>query len=309
MESLQGIKSRLKAVKSVGQITKAMEVVSATKMRKAQEIALATRPYAFEALRLLAKLSRHVSDEMLYTKKRPVERTLLIVIASDKGLAGSFNAQVFRMADTFLTREQSEGRFVGIIAVGKRAIQYAQRKGVEIVGEFSGFGDYATLVAVEPFVQRVTSTFEEGTYDQVIAISAHFRTALKQETLTRHILPIDASHIIETIREIVPAHGRFSGQTSFQIPTELDREIDYIFEPSAKEVFENLLPHLVRMQIFHIMLEANASEHSARRVAMKTASDNAEDLTESLSLIFNKARQANITRELIEITSTQNALS
>ncbi|MCX6712931.1 MAG: F0F1 ATP synthase subunit gamma, partial [Candidatus Vogelbacteria bacterium] len=153
-----------------------------------------------------------------------------------------------------------------------------------------------------------------GEWDRVITISTHFRTALKQEPLIRQILPLSVEKIQQTIREIVPEHGRYANEKTEpngkrDEETRLRRElwrgaVDYIFEPSPREVLEALMPHLVTMQIYHLFLEAKASEHSARRVAMKTASDNASELSDDLTLAYNRARQMGITRELAEITTT-----
>ncbi len=307
MESLQSIKSRLRAVKNVGQITKAMEVVSATKMRRAQEIALNSRAYAFTALHLLEKLARNNPVQNTLTTERPVKKTCLVIVASDKGLTGAFNTQVFRATDRFLTKENLKSESLDVITIGKKSTMYASKKKLNLVGTFYEVGDYIEPEEVEPISKLIIEGFEKNTWDRVITISTHFRTALKQETLIRQILPVDFLKIREIVKEIVPEHGRFSD--IIETYNGNNEEIEYIFEPSPEETISVLISHLVKMQIYHLILEANASEHSARRVAMKTASDNADELGGELNLTYNKARQSNITGELIEITSTQNALN
>ncbi len=317
MESIQTIKSHREAVKNIGQITKAMEVVSATKMRRAQELALNSRPYALSALEILARLSssglgrsgaRALTSELAVS--RPVKNTLLAVISSDRGLAGSFNTQVFRSADNFIAERADGG--IQIIVIGKKARSWAEKKeGVKAAGQFSGWGDYAAPEEIEPLYRLMVDGFTAGQWDEVVTISAHFRTTLKQEVLRRQILPVDSKKIIQTANEIIPERGRYA-QTAGEMEkpgvNNSTAETDYILEPTPQKLIDFLIPHLVKMQIYHLVLEANASEHSARMVAMKNASDNAQELSSALQLAYNKARQANITKELIEIISTQNAL-
>lgn len=313
MESLQQIKSRLGAVKNVGQITKAMEIVAATKMRRAQEIALASRPYGFKVFELLEKISRGAPIKNPLTIHRPVEKTLVVIVASDKGLTGAFNTQVFRAADKFFkedSKNDSRHTFLAV-PIGKKVHRYALRKNLEITKEFYGVGDYVKPEEVEPIANLIIEGFEKGEWDRVIAISTHFRTALTQETLTRQILPVDFEKIKETMEEVIPERGRYADidkEEARRASLAIEREIDYIFEPSPEEAINSLVPHLLKMQIYHLILEANASEHSARRLAMKTASDNADELAGELNLSYNKARQESITKEIIEITSTQTAL-
>jgi F-type H+-transporting ATPase subunit gamma len=302
MESLQHIKSRLGAVKNVGKITKAMEVVSATKMRKAQEVALKARPYALTALELLHKLVLHAPVTIPLMEARKIKNTLVVVIASDRGLAGSFNTQVFRVADKLLA-----GSNISVITIGKKALQHAQKKNVPIVESYIGHGDFVEYGETAPFADHIIKGFLAGKWDVVLTVSTHFRTTLRQETLVRQLLPTDFEKIEKTVDEIVPEHGRYADAKN-KNGIWHNSATEYIYEPSLAEVLETLVPYLISMQIYHLVLEANASEHSARMVAMKTASDNAEDLSGSLVLAANKARQATITKEMIEIISTQNAI-
>ncbi len=307
-ESLQGIKARKKAVTNISQITKAMEVVSATKMRKAQEVALNSRPYAWKALELLKKIKEHATIAIPLTAPREVKKTLLVIVSSDRGLAGSFNSQVFRGADEFLKIRAREN--ISCVVVGKKALAHAKKKRLTILQSFTGVGDYILPSQVRPIVELLIQGFERGDFDEVITISTHFRTTLKQEVLTRQILPVTIERIWEAIDAIIPEHGRYA-EFRGDRPGEknIKGEVEYIFEPSPEEALKALVPHLVETQIYDVILEANASEHSARRVAMKNATDNADEISEVLTLSYNKARQASITNELIEITSTQNALS
>src|SRR3989344_210603 len=325
MESLQGLKSRLGAVKNVGTITKAMEVVSATKMRKSQEVALRTRPYAIEALDMLRKITKHVANGDNGRRTSPwtssdvqkSKKTLLVLVASDRGLAGSFNAQVLRAADAHLATGLPSGNpvaAISVLAIGKKAQRWALKNNLEIAGEFSGFDDVVDFDEVLHVANTVLEGFEAGQWDRVVTISTHFRTALKQEVLMREILPTNPEKIEETIDELVLERGRYSGNLEIRFPSGnriskyKNSDVEYLLEPSAEAIIKELMPYLIRMQFYHLILEANASEHSARRVAMKTACDNADELAENLTLFYNKARQAAITKEIIEISGTQNAL-
>lgn len=303
--SIIEVKNRIKAVKNIGQITKAMEVVAATKMRKSQQVALNSRAYAFKALHLLSVLAHYASIKTDLMTMRRVKKKLLVIVTSDRGLAGPFNSQVLRLADKYLSHNQED---LKIIAVGKKAISYANKRKLDLVSEFHGFGDFIEPKETDHLAELLIKGFLRKDWDKVETISTHFRTTLKQEVLIRQVLPVNLKKIQETIKEIIPEHGRFSEfrsspVTSYQLPV-----TDYLFEPSPKEIIGGLIDHLVRMQVYHLVLEANASEHSARMVAMKTASDNAKELSGKLNLEYNKARQAGITKELIEITSAVNTL-
>ena len=310
MESIHHIKSRIKTVKNVGQITKAMELVAATKMRKAQEIALRSRPYAYGALELLHNITTQEHIESVFARERELKTTLVVIVASDKGLTGAFNTQVLKSADAFFAYDMSIERkphAYKILPIGKKALQYALKNKFDVPAHHAGAGDYTTPDECAHITSQITKGFLAGSWDRVIVISTHFRTTLRQDVLVRQLLPASMDEIKKTIEEIIPEHGRHSA--SIRHPqAEAASTIEYILEPSARALIDSLMPHLISMQLYHIILEANASEHSSRRVAMKTASDNADELSGDLTLIYNKARQANITTELIEITSTQQAL-
>lgn len=278
MPSLQQIQSRRKAVKNVGQITKAMEVVAATKMRKSQEAALRSRPYAQKVFELLDRMLEFAPLASDLTKPNGGEGTLTVVMTSDRGLIGAFNTQVLREAD----------RIGGdaIAPIGRKAIVYATRKGLPIAQSFEGFGEFALPSEIDQLNDFLVSGYRAKKWGKAVMIYTHFHSTLKQEVRTQELLPLDITdHKKNTMKQ----------------------NVEYIIEPSPTETINALMPHLLRMKIYDFVLEANASEHSARMVAMKTASDNASELTGDLTLEYNKIRQANITREIIEITSTQNA--
>ncbi len=306
--SIIEIKNKIKAIKNIGQITKAMEVVAATKMRKSQEVALRSRPYAFKALQLLSTLDEYLPSPLRtrLMEVREVKKTVVIVVTSDRGLAGAFNSQVLKATDKFLSENNKDK--ISVIAVGKKAAVYAHKKKLDMIKGFYGFGDFVRPDETDPFAEIISLGFVNKKWDKVITISTHFHSTIKQEVLIRQILPVDLSKIEEALDETIPKHGRFSELREVKTEKNIPHHVEYILEPSPQEIVESLVSHLVRMQIYHIVLEANASEHSARMVAMKTASDNAAELSEDLNLAYNKARQAGITKELIEITSAINTL-
>lgn len=308
MQSLQTIKRRLRGVKSIGQITKAMELVAATKMRRSQEVALASRPYAYAALEFLANLSRITPDFVPpLLEKRPVEKTAVVLVASDKGLTGSFNSAVFRAFERLpeLTRHSVSSHY---IAVGQKAVSYLGRRMGRVEQSFVKFGDHTKVEDVRPLADYLISGYLEKTWDRVLIIYTNFRSALRQDVVMRELFPVTFESLKKTAEEIIPREGKYAEKYGAQLFSESSARNEYLVEPSPEKVLSSLVPHLVRMQVYHIILEANASEHAARRMAMKNASDNASEIADTLTLEYNKSRQAGITRELTEITAGAEAL-
>jgi len=327
MDSPQNIKKRLKSTKNIGSIAKAMELVSATKMRKSQQIALDSRPYAFAGLELLANLSilektTKLKMPELFEVRKKINKVLFILVASDKGLAGAFNSSVFRKFELhikeFMQTHQVKiaGKYGGFseehlyLAVGEKANAYLIKKGLKVIKKFVHVGDFITPEQTNEIAKFIIDGFLDGSWDRVVAISTHFKTALKQEPHVRRVLPIDFDHIKDTIKEIIPEKGKFADlikENSLDFVPDEKKVAEYLIEPNPQKVIEKLAEHLFSMQIYHLILEANASEHSARRMAMKTASDNAKDLGETLNLQYNKSRQSRITTEIAEISTGAEA--
>ncbi|MEK7540982.1 MAG: ATP synthase F1 subunit gamma [Patescibacteria group bacterium] len=326
MESPQNIKKRLKSVNNIGQITKAMELVSATKMRKSQQIALDSRPYAFAALDFLATISTLEKKKLpaLFEVRKNIKRVLFVLVASDKGLAGAFNSSVFKKLETHLKIEKEQWKKEEhlYLAIGEKANAYLVKKfspvvrttglSKKVIKKFAQVGDYTTPEQVKPITDFITSGYLEKKWDRVIVVSTHFRSALKQEPHVRRVLPIDFDHIVDTIKEIIPERGKFADlikEHRISFISDKQKLKEYTIEPKPEKVLEKLAEHLFFIQIYHLILEANASEHSARRLAMKTASDNASDLGEALNLQYNKSRQSRITTEISEISAGAEAQS
>lgn len=306
MPSTKSVKQRIRSVKNTAQITKAMEVVSATKMRRSQEFAIRARPYAVASLDLLINLLDRTPNlpDLLIPKE--IKNTLILLVASDKGLAGAFNGNIIKKTESLIREKQEKEISVSVVTVGKKVRDYAERRKFHIAKSFWGFGDYTMPHETVPVADYLIKGFLDNSFDEVIAVYTHFRTTLQQEAVVKKILSATKESLESAIKSIVPEHGRFS--TTRDKATHVRFNYEYTFEPSAKEILDSLIPQLIRIHIHHLLLESNASEHSARMVAMKNASDNAKDLIGTLTLAYNKARQASITQELTEITSGREAL-
>jgi F-type H+-transporting ATPase subunit gamma len=265
-----------------------MEMVAASKMRRAQQQVVATRPYAERLRAMIGDLAAVGVDEQSQFPlliHRPVQRSLVIVITADKGLAGSLNTNIIRKSLRFMTNERPEGvDNVDVLAVGRRGRDFYTRYGKRLTAEFPQKGDQPSLESIRPMVQIAISDFINGNVDAVYVAYTKFINTLHQTPEIQQILPI------------VAPEG--SGDIT-----------DYIFEPSPAAVLEALLPRFVEVQIYQALLEAIASEHSSRMVAMRNATDNARDLVRDLTLSYNRVRQAQITREVSEIAAGAAALS
>jgi F-type H+-transporting ATPase subunit gamma len=283
-----------------------MQAVSAVKMRKTESAALRGRPFALYAIDILRKIERGVGENIKELSplfvQRDIKKSLVVVIASDKGLAGAFNSNVFRFATSFLKEKTSP---VSIVAVGKRAKEFFEKNNFTVIKSFDGIGDLVNIDEVKHITEFVVSSFIDKSFDSVDVIYTEFVSALKQEVVHRPLLPLNRETLDTVIDNIVPETGKFSDIRK----TEDIGAVEYKFEPSGSLIVEKLVPTLVELEIFHSILEANASEHAARMVAMKNASENAKEVIGSLTISYNKARQAQITKELIEIVSGKEALA
>ena len=306
MSSTKSIKQRIKSIKNTAQITKAMEAVSATKMRKSQEFALRARPFAVASLEMMKNLLSCTEILPPLLQKREVKNSVLLVITSDKGLAGAFNSNVIKKAEVWVEDKKKDNAPYILLTVGKKAIDYFTKRGLIPEKSFWGFGDFSKLKDTLPVAETILQGFLQNFWDEVETVYTNFRTTLKQEAVLKKILPVTKEGIEEMVAGILPEKGRYAVIIN-QLPV-TKYNYEYKFEPSPEEILNKLVPQLLQMHIHHLILESNASEHSARMVAMKSASDNAGELIDDLTLLFNKVRQAGITRELTEITAGREAL-
>lgn len=301
MSSSKEIKNRARSVKNIAQITKAMEAVSATKMRKSQGCAISARPFAIASFEMLQGLIKYASVFSSALKNRKASHSLVCVVSSDKGLAGAFNANVFREAEKLLARMRKDNKLYALVTIGKKAKDYFEHRRENVERSFVGFGDFSAFSQTASVTDALLHRFFAGQSDEVIVVYTNFRSTLRQEVAIKKILPATKEGLQEIVQSILPERGKYAQEQV--VKNAQTYQYEYIFEPSPAELLDLLIPLLLRMHMHHIILESNASEHSARMVAMKAASDNARDLMGELQLLYNKARQAAITQELTEITA------
>lgn len=308
MASKQQLKSKIRATLNIKQITKAMQMVAASKMRKAEEAALAARPYAKKALELLRGILNVAANEELrspYFGETEGKCVCVVVATADKGLCGAYNSAVLRSAAKFVDAAIANGATVEVVAIGKKGKDFFERRGVTVAGHFTRFSEIATLYDADPVAQWIIAAFAAKTYDRVVYCGTAFLSALVQKAGVSDLLPLTLANITTIIKSIIPKTGRYSGLQDVEKPPEKF----YIFEPSKTALIEELTLYLVRVAVLHLILEANASEHAARMVAMKSATENAEEVAHTLTMALNKARQETITAELIEMSSAREAMA
>ncbi|MBX3028697.1 MAG: ATP synthase F1 subunit gamma [Chloroflexi bacterium] len=278
MPSQREIRRRIGSVKNIKQITRAMQFVAASKLKRAQDATLQSRPYRDKLDEVLADVASVLSAEEHPLLKRAGDGTrLLVLFTTDRGLAGSLNTNTIRFAARTIAESTGELR---VVTVGRKGNAAMRRGGVPIAAAFEGYGDRPSFADVLPLSRLITDDFLNGTYASVDLIHPTFVSTLVQRPVLERVLPIVPSEDTEGI----PGH-------------------QFLFEPNAASVLEQLLPRYVATRIYQAVLELTASEWSAKMVAMRSATDNAQELIEDLTLTYNKVRQANITREMIEIAT------
>ena len=281
------LKRRIGSVKNTKQITKAMELVAASKMRRAQEFAQHGRAYREAAYSLLTRLSAitEVNDHPLFVK-RDIKTRLYVVITSNRGLAGSYNSNVIRLLAKAIVEDSKAGVKSQVVAIGKQAAQFARRlEGVDLVAAYDGFGDQPTSNDVRPLLSSLSGMYADKKVDDVQLIYTEFKTNIVQIAKSLSLLP-----------------------ARFEAIENVDSLAQVTFEPSVAEVLDSVTERLLEVQLWQALLESLASEHSMRMMAMKSATDNASDLIDDLTLAFNTARQSAITQELAEITGGAEAM-
>lgn len=285
MPSLIDIRRRIRSVKNMQQITKAMKMVSAARLRRAQERAIASRPYAAMMNRVLSNIAaaavgnQEVADLPLL-QVREEQRIQMIVVSSDRGLAGAFNSNLFRMAHRFI--DEHQGADIRVETIGRKARDYFRRRSFNVTGDHVGIIDKPSYDRACEIADKMIDLYSSAEVDAVYIAVNEFKNVMSPNLLLKKILPVE-----------VPEGGE---------------QIDYIYEQPPERLLSALLPRYVEMEIYRAMLESNSAEHAARMTAMDTATSNAGDVIQSLTLNLNRVRQANITREIIEIVSGAAAL-
>jgi len=289
MANTQDIRRRIKSIRNIGQLTKAMQMVAASKMRKAQQHALAGRPYAALMNKVLVSLQKR-TDPRLHPllQIRPLQKELVLIISTDKGLAGALNTNLFREAANFDTTKTA------FVVTGKKARQFIARTKRDLLADFE-LKDAPTFVETKPIAKFCTEKFLNHEVDKVSVIHTHFINTINQRPVVQTLLPISSFDL--------PKKHEEAG-----VNDDIDPMLGYVFEPGAEAVLDVMLPYYIQFQVFQMILDARASEHSARMVAMKNATDNANQFIKDLTLEYNKMRQAGITTELLEIATAQMAL-
>ncbi len=283
MAGMRDIKRRIRSIKNTQQITKAMKMVSAAKLRKAQQAVLAARPYSDMLEEVLARLVDG-AEELYFplARQRQLKRVGYVVITGDRGLAGGYNVNVLKLAYAEIRRHDED---VAVVCVGRKARDFFRRRGVAIEREYLNIGDNPNFIQARELAREITEMFLAETFDEIYLVYTEFITAMSQKPVLTKLLPV------------APQAGGEAGQAE-----------EYIFEPSAKDVLGMLLPRFVDTEVYRALLEAKASEHGARMTAMGSATDNAAEMIDKLTLSFNRARQAAITREISEIVGGAEAL-
>lgn len=285
MATLREIRRRISGVKNTQKITKAMKMVSAAKLRRAQDAVIAARPYARKMKDLLQHLAGvvDVTVHPLFAQRDPV-KTALIVVSSDRGLCGAFNSNIIKTGAGY-AREHAN---VKIIAVGKKGFDFLSKNRFSIANKYTGVFASLNFALAQSIIAEVVRGFRDGEYDRVVVVYNEFKSIIQQRVITEQLLPIPAPP--------QPAAGEHISH------------VDYIYEPSSVAIISELVPKHLNFQMWRMLLESNAAEHGARMTAMDNATTNANDLIRDLQLSFNKARQASITKELLEIVSGAEAL-
>lgn len=299
--ALKQIKNKIISTQKTGKVTKAMEAVSAVKMRKSQERALAGKAYAEAAVRILHRISQSQDSAHFFAGGSNSGKECLIVITSDKGLAGSLNSAVLKEASRLLEGKSKDD--VRIIAFGKKAYEFFGRGGYTIEQNYINVSDEVSLGDMGEVIEHITTHFTSGKYRKVSVIYQSFVSTFEQKAVVRQVLPLDAGELEGMVRDIVPKKGLHSEEV-----VSGGQHHVYTVEPDVEEVASKLIPQLVQIMLYHALLENKASEHSARMVAMKNATDKAKEITKMLTIKFNKARQAEITAEVSEITGGIEAM-
>ena len=287
MAGTKEIRNKIKSVQNTSKITKAMEMVAASKMRKAQERMRAARPFG-DKIRAVAANISHANPEYRHpylTERDTVKRAAMIVVTTDKGLCGALNTNVLRMALAQYKEWQADGEEVDVCCIGSKGLGFMQRLGANVVAEVSGLGDAPKMETILGAIKVVLDGYNEDKFDQVVLFYNKFINTMKQEP---------------TMEQLLPVKGESLG-----VPT---GAWDYIYEPDAKEVLDQVLNRYIEAVVYQSVAENMSSEQSARMVAMKSASDNAATLIDELTLVYNKSRQAAITQELSEIVSGASAV-
>lgn len=290
MATLLDFRRRIRSVKNTQQITRAMKFVAAARLRRAQEAALAARPYAKELLRVLrSTMGRIAEPQHPLLARRPEQRVLALVLTGERGLAGAFNTNVLRRANEFFRAHRD--RKLSVVSVGKKGRDALRKAGFNLVAEYINVLARVEFATVREIANLVTDLYAKCEIDSVYIIFSEFKTVMSANLVVEKLVPVDPEQVKEAADQPSSAH------------------VDYLYEQPAEQLLDRLLPRYVESQVQRAMLESSAAEHAARMTAMESATKNAGDVIEALTLHMNKVRQAAITKEIIEIVSGASSTS
>jgi len=294
MASLKEVRGRIQSVKSTQQMTKAMKMVAAAKLRRAQDGIIKIRPYSVKLKGILDNVTATLDSNFHnpYAEERPVEKVLIVMITSDRGLAGAFNANIGKAVFGLLTstyKNQVDAGNVDILTIGKKGNDFLKRRGYNTNAEYLNTFSNLTFENVKNAAEFSMNQFVEGVYDKVVIVYNEFKNVATQVVQVQQFLPIVADFT--------------------QNKTEVSANTDYIFEPSKVEIVQDLIPKTLKIQFYKALLESNASEQGARMTAMDKATENASEMLKELKLTYNRSRQAAITKEILEIVGGAEALN
>jgi len=294
MANLKEVRNRIASVNSTQQITKAMKMVSAAKLKRATNAIVQLRPYATKLKEMLANLSASIEDGASpFLQEREPVRVLIVVVSSNRGLAGAFNTNAIKMANNLIADKYSDQFAAGnvsVVAIGRKAQDYFVKRQYNVIGDNNEVYNDLNFINVSKITESIMQGFINGDYDRVEIVYNHFKNAAMQMLVTEQLLPVPK------------AQGE-------QTKIAANEQVDYILEPSQKDIVEQLIPKNIKIQLYRAVLDSNASEHGARMTAMDKATENAGELLKALKLSYNQARQAAITTEITEIVSGAAALS
>lgn len=326
MASTKELKQRIKGIKNTSKITRAMEMISAVKMRKAVARVLAIRPYAESALAVLAKVSQAMNDEEhpLF-RERPIKNVLFVAVTSNRGLCGSFNTQVMRQVKAELARlseRHPEIEKTDFVSIGKKGDQMLRRFEGEIKASFPDALTSARVEDMRSVAMLVRDEYESGRYDKVMLVYTDYISAMTQKTRVRRVLPLSQGALEDEIEEMnhsdrmmyenntpVSEAGAGFEPAPGSKSSEAEPLAQYAIEPSPEMVLKTLIPRLIEMQLYHAILESNASQEAARMMAMRNATDAAKDMVADFTLTYNQLRQAKVTQEIAELSAGMAAVS
>ncbi len=292
MANLKEVRNRIQSVNSTQQITKAMKMVAAAKLRRSQDAITQMRPYAQRLSLMLQNISASIDDnvENPYAVERTVNKVLLVVVTSDRGLAGAFNANIIKATNNLISEKyavQAQSGNVHLLTVGKKGLDFFGKRNHTVHREFTGIFTALSFGAARQAAEFAMDGFVKGSYDRVEIIYNEFRNVATQIIRTERFLPIQSA----------------------PVSTQKQTKADYIYEPSKEEIFKELVPKSLKIQFYKTLLDSNASENGARMMAMDKATENAKELIKELKLVYNRTRQAAITKEILEIVGGAEALS